>query len=182
MHFFRRRLVNVFVVVVFLGLTGAIAAQERDVSAGSSSGSIRPDVLDVTPGPRTRALSPEKRATLVEQLESFRGAERLIGTPSFDALKADYTEVLEKTSVTPITKELTPLKYLVFRLMSNQLSSRRPGTSADQLAERIITSYVKTGNSTRPILSYGFTRVEAKDAEREAVAAIKRLQKSATNP
>ena len=173
-----RRLRTLCAIVIWLGLSASAHGQDRDVSAGSSSGSIRPDVSDVHPSAKRRILNPEKRARLVSEFDSFRGAEMLLNAPSFEALKADYTATLERSSGEPITKILTPLKFLVFKLMARDLSNQTHSVSTDQLAGDIISSYVKTGEFTPIVLSSGFTKSKAKQAEVDALTAIRQSKKS----
>jgi hypothetical protein len=175
------RLITLFASLLVFGLPITSSGQDRDITGGSSTGSIRPDVLDVRSGPRTRMLTPEKRARLVAEFDLFRGAETLLNTQSFEALKEDYRTNIEKVaSERPIATDLTPLKYLVLELMARDLSNKKPGTRADELAKNIISTYVKTGDFMPPILSAGFNRSEAKKAERDAVALVKKVRRSAS--
>src|SRR5713226_990586 len=165
----------VLVTLIVFALPAVSSGQDRDITEGSSSGSIRSDVSERPSGPRRRMLSTESRAALVAEFELLRGAEALLNAPSFEALKDDYKAALEKAaSEKPIT-DLTPLKYLVFKMMARDLSQTRPTINADQLAAAMISTYIKTRDFMPPILSAGFSREEAKKAEREAVAALNQL-------
>jgi hypothetical protein len=173
------RFIMLFASLLLFGLPVTSLGQDRDITSGSSTGSIRPDVLDMRSGPRTRMLTPEKRAGLVAEFDLFRGAETLLNTRNFEALKDDYRTNLEKVAgEKPIATDLTPLKYLVFELMAKDLSNKKPGTAADELAKNIISTYVKTRDFMPPILSAGFGRSEAKKAERDAVAMVKKVLRS----
>ncbi len=148
--------------------------QDRDLGGGSSSGSIRPDVLEMGRGPRPRTLSPEKRAALVEEFESFRGAEALVDVPSFEVLKDSYGATLKGVAAVRVTAaELTPTMYLKFRIMARELSKKKTDLTSDRLAQGIISTYVKTGDFMPPIVAAGFSKLEAKKAESSAVAAIR---------
>jgi hypothetical protein len=165
-----------FVSFLVLVLAAVSLAQDRDITEGSSSGSIRSDVSERPSGPRRRMLSPESRAALVAEFELFRGAETLLNAPSFEALEGDYKTALEKVaSEKPIATDLTPLKYLVFKMMARDLSQKKLTINGDQLAAAMISTYVKTRDFMPPILSAGFSREEAKKAERDAVAALNQL-------
>jgi outer membrane putative beta-barrel porin/alpha-amylase len=159
-----------------LMLAATSLAQDRDITEGSSSGSIRSDVSERPSGPRRRMLSPESRAALVAEFELLRGAETLLSAASFEALKDDYKAALEKAaSEKPIATDLTPLKYLVFKMMARDLSQKNPRVNADQLAAAMISTYIKTRDFMPPILSAGFSREEAKKAERQAVVALNQI-------
>ncbi|HXM48250.1 MAG TPA: transporter [Pyrinomonadaceae bacterium] len=121
-------------------------------------------------------LSAESRAALVAEFELLGGAEALLNAPSFAALRDDYKAALEKAaSEKPIATDLTPLKYLVFKMMARDLSQKKPTINADQLAAAMISTYIKTRDFMPPILSAGVSREEAKKAERDAVAALNQL-------
>jgi len=154
-------------------------AQDRDITAGSSSGSIRPDVLDTNSGPRTRMLTPRKRDEMVVEFDAFRGAEALLGVTNFETLKQDYKLQLEKLAAEkPIATDLTPLKFLVFEMMARDLAGSKPGISSGELADSLMSSYVKTKNFMTPIMAASISRLDAKRAEQRAVAAIKKLKRS----
>jgi len=155
-------------------------AQDRDLTSGSSSGSIRPDVLDSRSAPRARMRNPKQRAELVAEFDSFRGAEALLNAPSFETLKNDYKSTLEQLAAEKsIVNDLTPLKYLVFELMSKNLATNRAATP-DELADQIINSYVRTGQFMSPLLNIGVSRSDVKEAERNAVHAVKNLKRGTT--
>jgi len=169
------------ILLPMLILAAAIlaAAQDRDITSGSSSGSIRPDVLDTNSGPRTRMLTPRKRGEMVAEFDSFRGAEKLLGVSSFEAVKQEYRSQLEKLAAErPIVSDLTPVKYLVFEIMARELADNHPGTSPQNLADSLMSSYVKTKSFMKPILAGGITPTDAKQAEHRAVAAIKKLRRN----
>ena len=158
-------------------------AQDRDITEGSSTGSIRSDVSQRPTGPRRRMLSPESRAALVAEFDMFRGAETLLNAPSFDSLKAAYREALEKVAKEkPIATDLTPLKYLVFELMARSFSQKKPGTDSDRLAAAMITTYVKTRDFMPPILTAGFSKDDARIEERNAVTALHQLTRQRIGP
>jgi hypothetical protein len=164
------------VSLLVLVLAAISLAQDRDITEGSSSGSIRSDVSERPSGPRRRMLSTESRAALVAEFELMRGAEALMNAPSFEALRDDYKAALEKAaSEKPIATDLTPLKYLVFKMMARDLSQKKPAINADQLAAAMISTYIKTRDFMPPILSAGFSREEAKKSEREAVVSLNEL-------
>lgn len=116
------KLAGIALVILFIvALPIVSSGQDRDVTEGSSSGSIRSDVSERPTGPRRRMLSPDKRAGLVAEFDLFRGAETLLNSPSFEALKDAYKTALEKVaSEKPIATDLTPLKYLVFEMFVSQ--------------------------------------------------------------
>src|SRR6266850_2530999 len=121
----------VLVTLIAFALPGVSSAQDRDITEGSSSGSIRSDVSERPSGPRRRMLTPEMRAGLVAEFDLFRGAEALLNAPSFEALKDAYRTALEKVaSEKPIATNLTPLKYLVFEMMARDLSRKKPTLNA----------------------------------------------------
>ena len=167
--------------VVFTGflllfcLSATVWGQERDVTEGSTSGSIRPDISEKESGPRTRMLTPAKRAGLVSEFDMFRGVEPLLNAPSFELLKNDYAVALERAAtLKPIATDLAPLKYLVFRLMALNLSTTHSGINAERLNQSMIDSYIKTKSFLPPMLSAGVSESEARDAERNAVLAIRK--------
>ena len=134
-------------------------------------------------------LTVESRAALVAEFELFRGAEALLKAPGFVSLRDSYRNALEKVAAEkPIATNLTPLKYLVFVLMARELGQRKAGLDVDRLAEEIISVYVKTRDFMPPLLSAGFSREEAKAAERNAVLSLRqvvrqrRLMKQAKAP
>lgn len=152
--------------------------QDRDLTGGSSSGSIRPDVLDTSRGPRTRMLSPEKRARLVQEFDSFRGVETLIDGPRFEVLKDNYTAILKGLAPQKqVAADLTPEKYFTFRIMARELSKQKPGVTADLLAQGMISSYIETGDFMPPTLAAAFSKRDVKKAESDARAAIRLLMK-----
>jgi len=123
-------------------------------------------------------LSPEKRARLVQEFGAFRGTETLVDVPNFEVLKDSYAATLEELATKkPIAKDLTPLKYLTFRIMAKELSKQKPGVTSDQLAQSMISMYVKTRDFMPTILAAGFSKREAKEAESSAVSAIRLLMK-----
>ena len=175
-------------IIKRIGLLGTLVfgmmltsfAQDRDLTSGSSSGSIRPDVLDTRAVPKTRMRNAKERAELVAEFDSFRGAEALLNTPSFDTLKNDYKTTLEQLAAEKsIVKDLTPLKYLVFELMSRDLAANGAATP-DKLADEIMSSYVRTGQFMSPLLNIGMSRSDVKEAERNAVHAVKNLKRGTT--
>jgi len=150
--------------------------QDRDITEGSSVGSIRSDVSQRPTGPRRRMLTPESRAALVAEFDMFRGAEALVNAPTFDALKNLYREALEKVAKEkPIATDLTPLKYLVFEMMARAFAQKKPGIDSERLADSMISSYVKTRDFMPPVLAAGFTQTEARGEERNAVLALHRV-------
>ena len=170
------RMVLVSAVVVFT--VSVSSAQDRDITSGSSSGSIRPDVLDTHSGPRTRMLTPSKRGELVAEFDSLRGAETLLGATNFDAVKEDYKLKLEKFAAEkPVATDLTPLKYFVFKLMATNLAANKTDITAEEFASSLMSSYVKTKSFMAPLSAAGITRSEAKRAEQNAVAELKRFKK-----
>lgn len=161
--------------LLLFGVSATALGQDRDVTEGSTSGSIRPDVTEKGSGPRTRMLTPDKRAGLVSEFDMFRGVEPLLNAPSFESLKDNYTVVLERAAtLKPIATDLAPLKYLVFRLMALNLSRTHTGIDAERLNQSMIDSYIKTKSFLPPILSAGVSESEARDAERNAVLAIRK--------
>lgn len=175
---------NFLFVCLIIGIAPALCiGQDRDITEGSSTGSIRSDVSERPSGPRRRMLTPESRAALVAEFDMFRGAEALLNAPSFDALKDSYREALEKVAnEKPIATNLTPLKYLVFELMARAFSQKKPGLNPDGLAESMISIYVKTRDFLPPILAAGFSREEAKAEERNAVLVLHRLTRQRIRP
>lgn len=168
--------VIILVSLINIAWPAASSGQDRDITEGSSSGSIRSDVSERPSGPRRRMLTAEKRAGLVAEFDLFRGAETLLNSPSFEALRDAYKAALEKVaSEKPIATDLTPLKYLVFEMMARDLSKKKPTLNADQLADAIISTYVKTRDFMPPILVAGFSREEAKKSESNAVVALRQL-------
>ena len=170
-------LISLFVLILPVVCSG----QDRDITGGSSMGSIRSDVSELPSGPRRRMLTPENRAALVAEFELFRGAEALLNAPSFEALKDKYAAALEKVAAQkPIATDLTPLKYLVFELMAEDLSQKKTGINADVLAEEMISSYVKTRDFMPPLLHHGVSKQEATISERNAVAALHQITRQRT--
>jgi hypothetical protein len=152
--------------------------QDRDLTSGSSTGSIRPDVLDTGRGSRTRTLSPEKRARFVAEFNAFHGAEKLVDDPTFEALKNNYAIILEGVAKQKgVAADLTPTKFLTFRIMARDLSIQRTGVSADALARAMISAYVKTGDFMPPVLAAEFNKREAKKAESNAVSSLRLFMK-----
>jgi|GEM_PF-2031336 len=176
-----RKLVLIFMLM--LAIPALCVGQDRDITEGSSNGSIRSDVSQRPTGPRRRMLTTESRAALVAEFDLFRGAETLLNAPSFEALKNSYRDALEKVAKEkPIATDLTPLKYLVFEMMARSLSQKKPGVDSDKLAKAVISSYVKTRDFMPPILGAGFTKDEAGAEERNAVLALHRLTRQRITP
>ena len=172
------RTVLILSVLILMAVTICVA-QDRDITSGSSSGSIRPDVLDTNSGPRTRMLTPRKRDEMVAELDAFRGAETLLGLTNFETLKQDYKLQLEKLAAEkPIATDLTPLKFLVFELMARDLANNKRGIVPQDLADSLMSSFVKTRSFTAPITAAGITRSDAKRAEQRAVATVKKLKRT----
>ncbi|HXM48249.1 MAG TPA: hypothetical protein VN956_10290 [Pyrinomonadaceae bacterium] len=123
-------------------------------------------------------LSPEKRARLVQEFGAFRGTETLVDIPNFEALKDNYAATLEELATKkPLATDLTPVKYLTFRIMAKELSKQKPGVNADHLAQDMISTYTKTGDFMPPIVSAGFNKREARKAESNAVSSLRLLVK-----
>ena len=119
-------------------------------------------------------LSPERKARLIEEFDAFRGVETLVDGPRFEVLKANYTAILEGlTTQKTVAADLTPEKYLTFRIMARELSKQQPGVTADLLARGMISTYIQTGDFIRPVLAAGFSKREVKKARSSAAAAIK---------
>src|ERR1051325_4557223 len=77
----------VLAILFVLAIPKGASGQDRDITEGSSTGSIRSDASERPSGPRRRMLTPDKRAGLVAEFELFRGAETLLNTRRFEALR-----------------------------------------------------------------------------------------------
>ena len=101
-----------------------------------------------------------------------------MGATNFDAVKEDYKLKLEKFAAEkPVATDLTPLKYFVFKLMATNLAANKTEITAEEFASSLMSSYVKTKSFMAPLSAAGITRSEAKRAEQDAVAELKRFKK-----
>jgi len=63
-------------------------AQDRDITSGSSSGSIRSRCLGHELGTRLN-VTPRKKTRWLLSFDAFRGAETVLGLANFQTLKQD---------------------------------------------------------------------------------------------
>ncbi len=164
-----------FLFVLCVGAV-ALAQDDRDLTAGSSTGSAIPDGAR-NDAPRA-GMAPENRSRFIsKEFRRFEPVAAEMGTTR-QAMLSDYNAQLERflaanTGGRPGQGLLTPGQYVTARLVEYDLRQTRPEVKAQALLDNLLAKK----SFKEALVSLGLSPSEASAALKRASQRIKELTK-----